>query len=230
MLNYKLHLIRHGMTSANHQGLFLGRTDVGVCEKGMQELALLKENFVYPDVQKVYASPMLRCKQTARFLYPDTYTVYNDNLMECDFGVMEGKTSKELEGTESLRSFLCDGINYKIEGGESGMEFLTRLEKGITEVFSDMMKEKITNAACVTHGGVITLLLCALGLPSREASAWMPQNGTGYTILFTPAMWQRDHKFEVYSYLPYGKEETSFSFPAYEIIDAERSEDKHQNG
>lgn len=86
--------------------------------------------------------------------------------MECDFGVMEGKTSKELEGTESLRSFLCDGINYKIEGGESGMEFLTRLEKGITEVFSDMMKEKITNAACVTHGGVITLLLCALGLPS----------------------------------------------------------------
>lgn len=39
-------------------------------KKACRELALLKENFVYPDVQKVYASPMLRCKQTAQFLYP----------------------------------------------------------------------------------------------------------------------------------------------------------------
>lgn len=70
MLNYKLHLIRHGMTSANHQGYSWAEQTLACCEKGMQELALLKENFVYPDVQKVYASPMLRCKQTAQFLYP----------------------------------------------------------------------------------------------------------------------------------------------------------------
>lgn len=49
-------------------------------------------------------------------------------------------------------------------------------------------------------------LLAAMGLPQREAVRWNVQPGRGYTILLTPQMWMRDHKFEVYAQIPYEEE------------------------
>ena len=207
MITYQLHLIRHAQTEANREGLFLGQTDVPISEQGRQEVYTYLEKFDYPAVQKVYVSPLLRCRQTAEILYPDHLTKIIYDLQECDFGDMEGKTMEQLKESESLKSFLNDGFDYHIQNGESGQEFLARVVRGLEEIFQDMMEKKVTRAACITHGGVITMLMCALAVPQKEASFWMPQNATGYTILFTPSMWMRDKKIEAYSYNPIPKEE-----------------------
>ena len=61
MKTFKLHLIRHGMTAGNLQGLYIGSgTDIPLCDEGRAQLNELKERFEYPQVDTVFSSPLLR--------------------------------------------------------------------------------------------------------------------------------------------------------------------------
>ena len=62
MKTFKLHLIRHGMTAGNLQGLYIGSgTDLPLCDEGRAQLAELKERFVYPQCFfKVSTAPFKR--------------------------------------------------------------------------------------------------------------------------------------------------------------------------
>ena len=53
MKTFKLHLIRHGITAGNLQGLYIGSgTDLPLCDEGRAQLADLKERFAYPQDRK----------------------------------------------------------------------------------------------------------------------------------------------------------------------------------
>ena len=88
MKTFKLHLIRHGMTAGNLQGLYIGSgTDIPLCDEGRAQLNELKERFEYPQVDTVFSSPLLRAVETANILFPDakhTFTVHD--LREAGFG------------------------------------------------------------------------------------------------------------------------------------------------
>ncbi len=59
MKTFKLHLIRHGMTAGNLQGLYIGSgTDIPLCDEGRAQLDELKERFEYPQVDTVFSSPL----------------------------------------------------------------------------------------------------------------------------------------------------------------------------
>ena len=91
MKTFKLHLIRHGMTAGNLQGLYIGSgTDIPLCDEGRTQLNELKERFEYPQVDTVFSSPLLRAVETANILFPDakhTFTVHD--LREAGFGKFE---------------------------------------------------------------------------------------------------------------------------------------------
>ena len=54
MKTFKLHLIRHGLTSGNLQGLYIGSgTDIPLCDEGRAQLAELKEQPVEVAVETV---------------------------------------------------------------------------------------------------------------------------------------------------------------------------------
>ena len=75
MKTFKLHLIRHGMTAGNLQGLYIGSgTDLPLCDEGRAQLAELKERFVYPQVDTVFSSPLLRAVETATSCSPELPT------------------------------------------------------------------------------------------------------------------------------------------------------------
>ena len=202
MITYKLHFIRHGMTEGNRQGLFVGRTDMPVCEDGFDQLAILKENHNYPRVEAVYSSPLQRCVQTAEFLYPDNLLTVVEDLQEMDFGSFEGREMQELAQDPDFIRWMEDSRRNAPPGGETGLQFAERLLHGITQIFAHMMQEKITTAAVVTHGGVIMTLLSAFGFPQAELGHWAVENGKGYSVLLTPQMWMRDNKFEIYDKVP----------------------------
>lgn len=63
----KIYLIRHGKTMGNTRGRYIGRTDEPLLE---EEQKKLKESS-YPQVETVFVSPMLRCRQTAAAIFPD---------------------------------------------------------------------------------------------------------------------------------------------------------------
>ncbi len=206
MITYKLYLIRHGMTKGNVEGRFVGRSDLPLCPEGIHQLHKLKEDYDYPDVQKVYSSPMLRCVQSAEILYPNRLLQRIDRLREYDFGVFEGQQAKDLAGTEMFLRWNQSGMSAPPEGAESITSFAERVAAGLQEILDDMMKNNITSAAAILHGGVILNLLSVFAYPKRDPMMWMTPCGTGFTALINAQLWQRDGVFEVYSPIPFEKE------------------------
>ena len=67
MKYFKLHLIRHGLTQGNLDGLYVGSgTDLPLCPGGRAQLEALKQDFSYPQVDTVFCSPLRRCLETAK--------------------------------------------------------------------------------------------------------------------------------------------------------------------
>ena len=52
MKNYRLYLIRHGITQGNLEGKYIGTTDLPLCEEGESAISSLAALEVYPKVQK----------------------------------------------------------------------------------------------------------------------------------------------------------------------------------
>ena len=66
MKGYRIAFIRHGMTEANEDGRYIGTTDLPLSSLGAQELFDKLETLDYTNPQKVYTSPLKRCKQTSQ--------------------------------------------------------------------------------------------------------------------------------------------------------------------
>ncbi len=209
MVTYKLHLIRHGITQGNLEGKYIGRTDLDLCDEGKAELLELLKTKEYPDVQKVYASPMKRCVQTAQILFEDRYIQVVDGLKEYDFGDFEGKTLLELKDDPDFIKWMASEIQTAPPNGEEKESFDLRLVEAVDFIIKDMMANGITSAAVVAHGGVFMNILSSLCMPKRKPALWTVGNGRGYTIATSAQMWSRDKILEVYDSLPYNDDLTS---------------------
>lgn len=200
MKTYKLHLIRHGMTDGNIKGQYIGRTELPVTPEGITALNNLKNNIEYPNVQKVYSSPMLRCRQTAKIIYPQKDILVVPNLIEYDFGEFEGKTASELESRPEYFEW-TSGKRTAPPGGEDSTEFAKRICLGINEVVRDMMNSDVDESAVFMHGGTIMMFLASCALPRRKLVEWTTDNGRGYSILITPSLYQKSGVVEVTNYI-----------------------------
>lgn len=207
MKGYRIQFIRHGMTKANLDGRYIGKTDEALCEEGVSELFKKLEDKIYPPVQKVYTSPLKRCTATAAILHPDTYTVSVEDLREMDFGDFENKKAVDLMNTEEYKSFLKGGLDNPPPNGESLRSVIERCYSAISYIVSDMMKEGMTNCAVVTHGGIIMNTLSCFGMPKMRAIDLPCDFGEGYEVLVTADMWMRSHAFEIMGKYPYLPEE-----------------------
>lgn len=198
MRTLKIHLIRHGMTDANIQGQYIGcRTDLPLSPEGVDELRLLRENTEYPEVEKLYSSPMLRCRQTAAVLYPSKEVTAIENLREYDFGEFEGKTAAQLEGYSAYGDWASGKVSAP-PNGESNDEFIKRVCVGFNEIVCDMLNSGISNAAVIMHGGATMMLLAASAVPRHRAVEWTSENGRGYSVMVTPSLYHSSGVIEVY--------------------------------
>ena len=202
MKGYRIAFIRHGITQANEEGRYIGSTDLPLSSMGSKELFDKLENLDYPNVQKVYTSPLKRCKQTASILYPNSYTVELGELREMDFGSFENKKAEDLMETEEYKQFIKGGLDNPPPGGESTREVVSRCYEAIKIIISDMMYEGLTNVAVVTHGGIIMNMLSCFGVPKRRPMDYACDFGEGFEVMVTADMWQRSEAFEVLGRYP----------------------------
>ncbi|MBE6750870.1 MAG: histidine phosphatase family protein [Ruminococcaceae bacterium] len=198
MKTLKIHLIRHGATDANVLGQYIGsKTDLPLSPEGLSELRLLKENMEYPQVDCIYSSPMLRCKQTAAVLYPEQEITAVENLKEYDFGDFEGKTAAELEHNPDFMNWAAGKIGAT-PGGEDNADFVKRLCIGLNQIVLDMLEKGTTSSAVIMHGGAIMMLLAAAAVPRHQPVEWTADNGRGYSLLITPSLYHKSGIVEVY--------------------------------
>ncbi len=189
MKTFKIHLIRHGMTEGNAAGMYIGnRTDLPLSVDGVRELQDLREAVQYPDIEKLYTSPMLRAKQSGKIIYPDFEPFVIDELAEYDFGEFEGKTAAQLEVIPEYKQWTSGEIEAP-PGGESTKNFVKRQALGLNF---------ISTAAVGIHGGVSMMLLAGCAVPRKHSLEWSSECGRGYSIMVTPSLYHSSGVVEVY--------------------------------
>lgn len=203
MTGYRLKLIRHGITQGNLDGKYIGVTDIPLCSEGAQELYEKMEKNDYGSVQKVFVSPLKRCKETAAILYPEAIITEIPELTEMDFGDFENKKAEDIMNTPEYKKFLKGGLDNPPPNGESMRTVVERCVSAMEKIVSSIFQEGMTNCAVVTHGGIIMNLLSCFGLPKYNPNSLVCDFGEGYEVMITASMWQRSTAFEILGRFPY---------------------------
>src|SRR5476649_28943 len=146
----KLALLRHGPTEWNAAGRVQGHTDIPLSDAGFTKMAALRLPVA---VTRVYASPMLRARQTVQALGLEN-PVLDARLMEQNWGTWEGLTRAEILSRHGADAFVKAGSEqgeaFRPGGGESTGELHTRVAAFLKDVaFKD------GDAVAVAHLGVL---------------------------------------------------------------------------
>lgn len=198
MRTLKIHLIRHGATDANYDGRYIGcNTDLPLAPEGLNELRMLKDDIDYPEIERLYSSPMLRCRQTGAVLYPDFEPVTVEELKEYDFGSFENKTAAELESNPNFIPWTSGRLSAP-PGGEDNSGFIKRICVGFNKIVLDMIEGGLTESAVIMHGGAIMMLLGVSAVPRNKPVEWTADNGRGYSVRVTPSLYHKSGVIEVY--------------------------------
>lgn len=202
MRGYRIHLITCGKPDQEEGVLYLGKTNPSLSQLGREQLVALKTVYEYPAVERVYASPLKRCTETAEILYPDAKYFLDEGFSELDTGIFTGRKSEWLKGNMYFRDFMKAGLNYEIPEGEHGQAFVARCVASYQNVFENMIRDQMHDVAVITHPGVVLCLLSTMGVPKYDPKDLLLPPGAGWTTLITPEMWMRSRAFELYEPLP----------------------------
>ena len=146
----RLALLRHGPTDWNAAGRIQGHTDIPLSDAGLARMAALALPFAFP---RVYASPMLRARQTAGALCLSE-PVLDARLMEQNWGTWEGLTRAEILARDGEDAFIKAGSDrgeaFRPGGGESTGELHAR----VAAFLKDVAREE-GDATAVAHLGVL---------------------------------------------------------------------------
>ena len=162
-------LIRHGATPGNLRRCYIGRTDEPLSKEGAAELLSRRKTGAYPEVELVFCSPMLRCRQTAELIYPGKTPIIIEAWREIDFGLFEGKNHEELDGNPQYQKWIDSNGAMPFPQGEKRKAFVTRCLAGMREAaavckqYAEQKRWKSpSRAAAVVHGGTIMALMSSV--------------------------------------------------------------------
>ncbi len=181
--------IRHGATAGNLEHRYIGRTDEPLCPAGRERL-LQGGYYAKYDPEKVFSSPMTRCRQTAKLLYPAQSAEIIGEWSEMDFGQFEGKNYRELDKNPAYQAWIDSNGTLPFPGGESREMFEARSFAGMERMMRLLWQEPFAGdggstqkkAACIVHGGTIMAIL------SRDTGedyfSFSCKNGEGYHCIY----------------------------------------------
>lgn len=176
----KIYLIRHGATFGNREKRYVGTTDESLLNESVQKLQ--QKNLPKPD--RLYVSPLKRCKETAQILYPNVPQIIVEHLKECNFGAFEYCNYKELNGNLDYQAFIDSGGEIPFPDGETKQEFKERCNQAFLEVVESELqqKEKANLISFVVHGGTIMAILDKFSVPHKDYYEWQVGNATGFVM------------------------------------------------
>lgn len=92
----ELWLIRHGETEWSLSGAHTSRTDISLTDHGRVRAEELKAYLKGKKFAAVFTSPMQRARETCKIAGYGDVAVIDEGLREWDYGIFEGKTTKEI--------------------------------------------------------------------------------------------------------------------------------------
>lgn len=131
MSGFEVWLARHGETEWSLAKRHTGRTDISLTNHGKEQARALAPTLAEQNFSRVFASPLLRARQTCEGAGLIDRAELRDELMEWDYGAYEGKTTVEIQ-TERQPGWLLwtDGC----PGGEMPADVGARVDPLIEEL------------------------------------------------------------------------------------------------
>jgi probable phosphoglycerate mutase len=93
----ELWLVRHGETEWSLSGAHTSRTDIPLTEQGRKRAEKLRDYLKGTKFNAVFVSPMQRARETCAIAGFGDVAKVDNGLKEWDYGVYEGKTTKEIQ-------------------------------------------------------------------------------------------------------------------------------------
>lgn len=189
--NVVITLLRHGRTLDNEASRYSGWIDSQLSKTGINEIKAMtkyyqKENTFSADINRIYTSDLKRTIQTAQLLFPGNFSIKQDKkLREMHFGDFEGKTYDELKENPHYQTWLNHLFTYQLPNGESFNQFTNRIDKGLAQIKSEILKEELSHVVLVVHGGVIRYLLTKLTNHSHSFFEWEVPFARGFQLTST---------------------------------------------
>jgi probable phosphoglycerate mutase len=154
-----VYVARHGETTWNLAGRYQGRRESGLTALGVCQGFALADAFarIAPRIERIIASPLLRCSATARFV-ADRLNVqleHDDRLLEIAHGTWEGRLRDEIaaDDPERFRAWKEHPGDVGFEGGESLEQVRSRWQQ-----FAATFAPR-TPALIVTHDAVVRVAI-----------------------------------------------------------------------
>ena len=110
----ELWLVRHGETEWSLSGAHTSRTDIPLTDHGRKRAEELRDFLKQTKFDAVLTSPMQRARETCAIAGFGKQATVEEGLREWDYGIYEGKTTKEIRETEPGWSVW----DSEIKGGE----------------------------------------------------------------------------------------------------------------
>ena len=153
----ELHLVRHGQDEKNKLG---GWSDNHLIEEGIAQIYYLKKE-IDDNYDLFISSDLNRCVETSKILNEklNMNIIYDSNFREVNNGDLKNLTLEEFNIKYPGLYFSSLKMNEKYPNGESPNAFYNRVSIAFKNLLENNKGKKIL---LVTHGGVITVLLCLL--------------------------------------------------------------------
>lgn len=159
----KIYLIRHGETESNRQGIFRGRLDIPLSEKGKAQARDLRAYFEELTVDEVYSSPLQRAVETAQIAFPKHTAIAEPRLDNLDLGEWSGKSKAAIKDNfpGKWEAWTTRPESIRFPGGEELADVYRRVGK----FWEKVMAMDSLSVAAVSHRSVVKVMLAyAAGL------------------------------------------------------------------
>jgi broad specificity phosphatase PhoE len=158
----RIFLIRHGETEFNRMGVFRGRYEVGLNERGRSQAGEIARSLKVEDIGFLISGPLSRARETAGIIAEELAIQYRidqafDNI---DLGSWQGvpKDRVQREYPELWRRWTMEPERLRVPGGETVEEVRERAFKGLEDVLSHERR----SFGIVTHRSVLKGLAASI--------------------------------------------------------------------
>ena len=159
----RLHLVRHGEVDEAYHEVFGGQIDMELSPLGHEQARRLAKFLGDRHFDRIYCSPMLRVRQTAKPLLDalGREAEVIDDLREVDFGVWTGHKWHEIQekfGVDA-EDWLVHLENGEVAEAEPMVECRSRIRGSLEQMMDEGAGQDVL---VLCHGGVIRMLLSLL--------------------------------------------------------------------
>ncbi|MEE1597717.1 histidine phosphatase family protein [Acidaminococcus fermentans] len=163
-----IYLVRHGETLANRQGILQGWSNNPLDDTGRKQASALVTRAARVPLDALYTSDLIRTRETAAPLAAARGMEAKalPGLREISFGKWDGHHLREIQekDQDTLRDIFLKPGQVDLEAEED----LAASQKRGWETFRELVDQMEPEGTilCVSHGGLIRLLVCQiLGFP-----------------------------------------------------------------